>query len=62
MQKQNIIKFDNVTFSYSGGKILFKNLSMELKEGTFYLLKGSSGSGKSTLFQIDDQTGGTRGG
>ena len=52
MQKQNIIKFDNVTFSYSSGETLFKSLSMGLNGSSFYLLKGYSGSGKSTLFRL----------
>ena len=45
------IQFDEVTFSYSGNKVL-KTLSLEIEQGQFNAVVGASGSGKSTLFRL----------
>jgi len=52
INKKNIIEFINVTFSYSEGSVLFKDLSLKFRPGTFYLIKGPSGMGKSSLLKL----------
>ncbi len=47
-----IIEFINVTFSYSEGRVLFKDLSLTFQPGRFYLIKGPSGMGKSSLLKL----------
>ncbi len=47
-----MIEFSEVGFSYAGGKDLFRNFSLQLAGGTFYLVRGPSGSGKSTLLRL----------
>ncbi len=48
----HIIYFENVSFAYSGDKVLFRKLSLGIKPGTFYHVKGLSGSGKSTFLRL----------
>ena len=43
----NIIEIDNFNF-----KNLFNNLSLEIKENTFYTISGSNNCGKTTLMKI----------
>lgn len=45
------ISFDQVTFGYKN-KIVLKNISAEMKEGTLTALVGPSGSGKSTMLRL----------
>ena len=52
-----IIKFDNVSYSYTGEereKEIFavKNLSLEVKKGEFLAILGHNGSGKSTCAKL----------
>jgi putative ABC transport system ATP-binding protein len=47
-----IIEFSNVTFAYPKGKNLFKELSLKIMAGSFYLIRGPSGSGKSTFLRL----------
>ncbi len=52
-----IIKFDNVSYSYTGEereKKIFavKNLSLEVKKGEFLAILGHNGSGKSTCAKL----------
>jgi putative ABC transport system ATP-binding protein len=47
-----IIEFSKVTFSFSGTRVLFDNLSLKLDAGNFYLIRGPSGSGKSTFLRL----------
>ena len=44
-----MIKIDNVTFEYSEGKPVLRNVSLEVKKGEFLTILGHNGSGKSTL-------------
>ena len=44
-----MIKIDNVSFEYSEGKPVLKNVSLEVKKGEFLVILGHNGSGKSTL-------------
>ena len=46
-----MIEISNLTFGYSKKKLLFKNLSLSLKEGHIYGLLGKNGAGKSTLLK-----------
>jgi len=47
-----LIEFSNVTFSFSDSKVLFKDLSLQLGAGRFYLVQGPSGAGKSTFLRL----------
>lgn len=47
-----IIEFSNVTFAFADQKNLFENLSMTIKAGSYYLIRGPSGSGKSTFLRL----------
>ncbi len=46
------IDFSTVTFSYSPGRPIFKDLNIKLSPGEFLLVKGPSGAGKSTLIKL----------
>jgi len=47
-----VIEFSDVAFSYSDGKTIFRDLSLRLESGRFYLISGPSGSGKSTFLRL----------
>lgn len=49
---EGAVKFDNITFAYSGQKPVFKNFSLEIKPHEKVGLVGVSGSGKSTLVNL----------
>jgi len=46
------IRFEDVTFRYSGDKPALKNVRFEIPPGTFAALIGPSGSGKSSVIQL----------
>ena len=46
-----VLEFSNVTFFFSDSRVLFKDLSLRLEAGRFYLVQGPSGSGKSTFLR-----------
>lgn len=46
-----MIEFDTVTYSYSAGAV-FRDVSLELSEGSFHFLTGPSGSGKTTFLRM----------
>ncbi len=48
----SVIQFDNVSFAYSGGKMLLDRVSLSIETGCFYHLKGPSGSGKSSFLRL----------
>ena len=50
--ENNVIDIQNLNFTYSNSKILFKNLSLRVDKGKRYILVGSNGSGKTTLLNI----------
>lgn len=46
-----MIKINNLNFGYSKGKLLFKDMSMQLSAGHIYGLLGKNGAGKSSLLK-----------
>ena len=48
----NIIDFRNVTFAFEGKTPLFRELSLSIHKGAFYLVKGPSGAGKTTFLRL----------
>ncbi len=46
MTMNSIIRFENVSKSYSDGTVVLKNINLELEKGKFYTLLGPSGCGK----------------
>ena len=51
MNKESVLKIDNLTFGYSKKKLL-KEFSLEVKRGELVAIVGKSGAGKSTLFEL----------
>ena len=47
-----MIRFDDVSFAYPGGKILFSGLSLDVSQGEFLGVLGPNGAGKSTLLRL----------
>jgi ABC-2 type transport system ATP-binding protein len=46
-----MIEIENLSFGYRKKKLLYKNLSLQLKAGSIYGLLGKNGAGKSTLLK-----------
>ena len=46
------IKFENVSFSYSGGDEILKDLNFKVKPGEMIGIAGATGAGKSTLVKL----------
>ncbi|MFH2035861.1 MAG: ABC transporter ATP-binding protein [Candidatus Zixiibacteriota bacterium] len=49
---ESILKFDEVSFAYSSGGEILKNINFSVKKGEVLALVGPSGAGKSTLFDL----------
>ncbi len=47
-----MVTIENMSFGYSRKKVLFNQLSLELKPGNIYGLLGKNGAGKTTLLRI----------
>ncbi|KOO49445.1 ABC transporter ATP-binding protein [Viridibacillus sp. FSL E2-0187] len=52
MTENSIIRFENVSKSYSDGTVVLKDISFELERGEFYTLLGPSGCGKTTILRL----------
>lgn len=54
MNQQEILcfEFDQVSFSWPGGRTILDRQDLALPEGVFALVRGPSGSGKSTLLRL----------
>ncbi len=48
----NILKIDNVSFSYDKEKLVLKNINANFKTGIIYGIFGRSGAGKTTLLSL----------
>jgi len=46
------IAISRLSFSYSGGRDIFRNMSLTLTPGAIYRLVGHNGAGKTTLFRL----------
>lgn len=49
---QDIIRYDNVAFSYNSNNVVLDNISFEVKRGEVVAFVGPSGGGKSTLLDL----------
>ena len=47
-----MIKYENVSMSYTGNVKVLDNLNFEIKEGEFFVIVGPSGSGKTTTLKL----------
>lgn len=47
----DVIDIKNLTFGYSGGCDILKDINMKVREGDFLCIVGENGSGKSTLMK-----------
>jgi len=47
----DLIKIENLSFSYGGNVDIIKNINITLKQGDFTTIVGENGSGKSTLIK-----------
>ena len=48
----SILALNKVNYSYTNGKKILNNISMEFEKGKFYTISGVSGSGKTTLLSL----------
>ena len=46
------IALSNVTFSYCAKEVLFKDITLELRKGLIYCVRGGNGSGKSSFINL----------
>jgi len=47
-----IIRFNNVSFSYSGQKVILDNASFSVRKNSIVTIIGQNGAGKSTIFKL----------
>ncbi len=47
-----IVKVDNLSFGYTRESTILKDISFEVKPGTFLAIAGPNGAGKSTLLNL----------
>lgn len=52
LKKNQLIKLDNISYSYNGEKNLLENINISINQGDFIGIKGESGTGKSTFCKI----------
>lgn len=49
---ENVIEFENVTFSYDSERPILEDINLRIKKGEKVAIVGSSGSGKSTIVKL----------
>ena len=47
-----LVKFEHVDVFSPGGKLLLKDLSIEIKSGDHLIIEGPNGAGKSSLLRV----------
>jgi len=52
MQKETIVRFDNVSFEYGVNKPILDEVSFSIRRGAKFTLMGQNGAGKSTIFGL----------
>jgi len=52
VEMSGIIEVDNLSFSYASDRTILKDISLEVKAGTFLAIAGPNGAGKSTLLNL----------
>ena len=52
ISQKEILKLENIDFSYDDRKQVLKNVNMSIKEGQMVSIVGSNGAGKSTLSKV----------
>lgn len=59
---EEILRFENVSYSYDNTKLILDNIDISFVKGKFYTIIGASGSGKTTFLSLasglDSQKGG----
>lgn len=48
----NILKIENLSFSYDNERFVLQDINIDFQKGTFYGIFGKSGAGKSTLLSL----------
>lgn len=51
-KSDTLVRFENVTFSYTKEKEVLNNISFEVKRGTTHAFVGPTGSGKTTILKV----------
>ena len=52
MAGETIVRFNNVTFGYEGGRTLLDEVDFNVRTGTKITIMGQNGAGKSTIFKL----------
>lgn len=52
LSKTNVIEMKGVSYSYDGKSYVLKNMSLNIKEGSFTAIMGANGAGKTTALSL----------